>query len=108
MNAKSAAAHAFARRVASVSVRADVSHVENAAAFALFTAVAAFRYAAASWETVGIGAGVGDSVGAAASGADCVGVAAANGVGDGAGVAVGAAVEAAGGLVGATAGGPDD
>jgi hypothetical protein len=108
MNAKSAAAHAFARRVASVSVRADVSHVEDAAVLALFTAVAAFRYAAASWETVGIGAGVGDSVGAAASGADCVGVAAANGVGDGAGVAVGAAVEAAGGLVGATAGGPDD
>jgi hypothetical protein len=82
--------------------------VEDAAAFALFTAVAAFRYAAASCETVGVGARVGDSVDPAASGADGVGVAAASGVGGGVGVAVGATGEAAGGLVGATAVDPDD
>jgi hypothetical protein len=91
-----------------MSVRADLCHVVDAAAFALLTAVVALRYAAASCETVGVGAGVGDAVGAAASGADCVGVPAAGGVGDGAGVAVGAGVEVAAGPVGATTGGPDD
>jgi hypothetical protein len=80
-----------------VSACADVSHVANAASFALLTAVAALRYAAASCVTVGVGAGVAGGVGvAAASGADGVGVAA------------GADVEAAGWPVGATAGDPDD
>jgi hypothetical protein len=121
MNASSAAAHAFAKRFASVSVCADMSHVANAASFALLTAVAASRYAAASCSTVGVGAGVADDVGvaaasgaddvgvAAASGADDVGVAAASGADDvGVAAASGASLEAAGGLVGATAGDPDD
>jgi hypothetical protein len=109
MNVSSAAAHAFARRFASLSVRAEVSHLVDAAAFALLTAVVALRYAAASSGTVGVGAGVADDIGVAvASGADGGGIAPAGGVGDGAGVAVGAGVEVAAGPVAATTGGPDD
>ena len=109
MNVSSAAAHAFARRFASLSVRADRSHLVDAAAFALLTAVVALRYAAASCGTVGAGAGVADDIGVAvASEADGGGAATAGGVGDGAGVAIGAGVEVAAGPVGATTGGPDD
>jgi len=109
MNASSAAAHAFARRFASLSVRADVAHLVDAAAFALLTAVVALRYAAASCGTVGVGVGVADDIGVTvASGTDGGGIATAGGVGDGAGVAVGAGVEAAAGPVGATTAGPDD
>jgi hypothetical protein len=111
MNASSAAAHAFARRFASLSVRADVAHLVDAAAFALLTAVVALRYAAASCGTVGVGAGVArfaDGIGVTvASVGDGVGVMAASSE-DSGGVAVETGVEAAGGLVGAAAGDPDE
>jgi hypothetical protein len=78
------------------------------------TAVVALRYAAASCETVGVGAGVADGVGVEAGSADGgagaaagAGVAAAVAEG-GAGVAVGAGVAAASRLVGATAGDLED
>jgi hypothetical protein len=90
-------------------VRADLCHVVDAAAFALFSAVVALRYAAASCGTVGVGAGVADDIGVAvASGADGGGIATVDGAGDGAGVAVGAGVEVSAGPVGATTGGPDE
>ena len=109
MNVSSAAPHAFARRLASMSVRADLCHVADAAPFASLIAVVASRYAAASCGTVGVGAGVADDIGVAvANGADGDGIATAGSVGDGAGVAVGAGVEVAAGPVGATTAGPDD
>jgi len=64
MNARSAAAYARARRFASVSVRADLSHEARAAWFASLTLAAACLYAAVSCATDGIGAEVRDGDGA--------------------------------------------
>jgi hypothetical protein len=111
MNVSSAAPHAFARRLASMSVRADFCHVAIAASLARLTDVAAARYAAASCATVGVSAGVArfaDGIGVtAASVGDGIGVMAASSE-DRGGVAVETGVEAAGGLVGAAAGDPDE
>jgi hypothetical protein len=92
-------------------VRGDFCHVAIAASFARFTDVAASRYAAASCATVGVSAGVArfaDGIGVTAAGVgDGVGVMAASSE-DSGGVAVETGAEAAGGLVGAAAGDPDE
>ena len=84
MNAKSAAAYALARRFASVSVCADLSHAARAALFASLTSVAACLYAAASCATDGIGVEVTDGDGVA----EGIGVAVAGDARDGPGVAL--------------------